>query len=71
MRALLQDTRIIKQIALIDSTPIRVGEDSVEKIEVYEELGFGSYIPWFLISYGDSRGSSRVNSSIVASVIYF
>ncbi len=69
MISVLEDTRPIVTLEFVNLRSIFVGDDNVEKIEVYSENGQGALVPWFYITK-KSGHDVRVNGAFVAAVIY-
>ena len=72
MDSIREDMRTIKRLWFppLSSRPaILVGSRGVTRIEAYEELGQGNYVPWFAVYHGDVI-VERVNAAHVASVEY-
>jgi hypothetical protein len=54
MTRLTEDKRPIKSISSDEGRyTLKIGQDGITKIEVYEEMGQMTYIPWIAIWKGD------------------
>ena len=70
MTTLLKDGRDIVGLILASGEEYYRGVGSVKGIEVYEELGWGSYVPWFMVHGFSGEVLVRVNSAHVEEVQY-
>lgn len=66
MKTMLEDHRPIERIVWTDDSGFTVGNQGVEKIEVYCEV---NDVPWFAV-YRKGAISSRINSAYVDTVAY-
>ena len=71
MTTLLKDDRDIVGLTLASGKKFRRFDGHIKRIEVYEELGWGSYVPWFAVyTFWGGHIIARVNAAHVEEVLY-
>ncbi len=70
MTTLLMDSREITCLILASGQKYSCFDGTVKRIEVYEELGQGNYVPWFAVRAFGGIVLARVNAAHVEEVRY-